>query len=707
MTASPNPARPGEIVTYTITVANRGTVALSGVELNVTLPDKMETYFAALRAYGPGDVLGWTGTIGAGQNWTVTMQPRLEGFIPDGTIIQNVATVSSSNGQSATDTATIMIDATPVVGVQVEEDQDPVQPGGRLNYRLTFANRTTVNATAVELRMRLPAGVTFVSASNGGIENNGEVRWTLGTVSAGQSGLRQLTVTVGAGLAAGTLLNGEASTHDAAQPQSTGRSRAITTVQVAPPLAVTMTASPNPARPGDIVTYTMTVANRGTVALAGVELNVTLPDKMETYFAALRAYGPGDVVDWTGTIGAGQNWIVTMQPRLEGFIPDGTIIQNVATVSSSNGQSATSHLTVQIGNNWPTIDAIPPHEIAVASPLVLTISATDADMPNQTLIFSLDPGAPTGASIDSRTGVFSWTPSPAQGRSTNSITVRVTDSSSQRLSVTQTFTVIVIEANILSPIQDRTLDEGGLLTFTVALTNSSSAIPPVTYSLESTSPTSAVLNPNTGVLFWRTTEADGPSTNTFTVRVKDSGSAPATAARTFKVVINEINRPPTLASVERRTIATGATLSFRISAADEDLPANSLTYSLEAGAPTGAVINPTTGVFTWTPGAVSSLTTNSITARVTDNGSPLLSDTQSFLVIVISTPPLGLEAFILPTGQVQITMTNTLIGRTYFMEVSNNLKDWSVLTNFVGSAATSQVLDIISSSQRFYRAVSP
>lgn len=162
-----------------------------------------------------------------------------------------------------------------------------------------------------------------------------------------------------------------------------------------------------------------------------------------------------------------------------------------------------------------------------------------------------------------------------------------------------------------------------------------------------------------------------------------------------------------LASIGRHTNEVGSTLSFNISATDEDRPTNRLTYSLKAVAPTGAVINPTTGVFTWTPGTVSSRTTNSITVRVTDNGSPPFGDTQTFQVIVIPPKPLGLEASILPSGQVQITMTNILIGPTYFMEVSNNLKDWSVLTNFVGSAATSQVLDIRSSSQRFYRAISP
>jgi hypothetical protein len=53
-------------------------------------------------------------------------------------------------------------------------------------------------------------------------------------------------------------------------------------------------------------------------------------------------------------------------------------------------------------------------------------SATDADLPAQTLTFSLV-GAPTGASIVSGTGAFSWTPTEAQGPGVYPFTVRVTD----------------------------------------------------------------------------------------------------------------------------------------------------------------------------------------------------------------------------------------------------------------------------------------
>ena len=41
--------------------------------------------------------------------------------------------------------------------------------------------------------------------------------------------------------------------------------------------------------------------------------------------------------------------------------------------------------------------------------LTFTATATDADLPANTLTFSLS-GEPVGASIDPNTGVFTWTP---------------------------------------------------------------------------------------------------------------------------------------------------------------------------------------------------------------------------------------------------------------------------------------------------------
>src|SRR5262249_26114393 len=72
--------------------------------------------------------------------------------------------------------------------------------------------------------------------------------------------------------------------------------------------------------------------------------------------------------------------------------------------------------------------------------LTFTATATDPDLSSDVLKFSLDAGAPIGASIDPDTGVFSWT--PADGPATTSVTIRVTDSTSS-LSAAQTIAITV------------------------------------------------------------------------------------------------------------------------------------------------------------------------------------------------------------------------------------------------------------------------
>jgi hypothetical protein len=60
------------------------------------------------------------------------------------------------------------------------------------------------------------------------------------------------------------------------------------------------------------------------------------------------------------------------------------------------------------------------------APYTFTATATDADVPAQTLTFSLV-GAPSGATIDGLTGAFSWTPTEAQGPGSYPFSVRVSD----------------------------------------------------------------------------------------------------------------------------------------------------------------------------------------------------------------------------------------------------------------------------------------
>jgi hypothetical protein len=99
----------------------------------------------------------------------------------------------------------------------------------------------------------------------------------------------------------------------------------------------------------------------------------------------------------------------------------------------------------------------------------------------------------------------------------------------------------------------------------------------------------------------------------------------------------ESNLPPVLAAITNRTIAEGSLLTVTNTATDADLPVQQLTFSLGAGAPTGASIHPASGVFTWRPTEFQGGTNYPISVIVTDDGSPSLSATQSFVVTVLDT----------------------------------------------------------------------
>src|SRR3989440_8969965 len=72
--------------------------------------------------------------------------------------------------------------------------------------------------------------------------------------------------------------------------------------------------------------------------------------------------------------------------------------------------------------------------------LNVSASATDADLPANTLTFALV-SAPTGMTINPASGVISWTPSEAQGTRANEVSESVTGNGVPALSATDSFTV--------------------------------------------------------------------------------------------------------------------------------------------------------------------------------------------------------------------------------------------------------------------------
>lgn len=185
-------------------------------------------------------------------------------------------------------------------------------------------------------------------------------------------------------------------------------------------------------------------------------------------------------------------------------------------------------------------------------------------------------------------------------------------------------------APTLGTIGDQTVSEGSLLTFTATATDVDTRAQALTFSLDAGAPAGASIDPSTGVFTWTPMEEQGPGSYLVTVRVTDDGSPSLFDEEGLTITVNEVNQAPVLDPIPDQSGTAGQVLTVTATATDPDLPANTLTFSLDS-APAGAVIDAATGVFTWTPTAAG---TFDVTIRVTDDGSPSLSDTETFTITV-------------------------------------------------------------------------
>ncbi len=256
-------------------------------------------------------------------------------------------------------------------------------------------------------------------------------------------------------------------------------------------------------------------------------------------------------------------------------------------------------------------------------------------------------------------------------------------------------------APVLVAISDKTINELTNFSFTVSANDLDGDA--LTFSLETWAPNGANINPTNGVFTWSPTEAQGPSTNDISIRVTDSGSPNLSATQSFRIFVLEINSAPSLAQPTNQIVTTGTLLSFAVAASDPDLPANFISYYLGPGAPMGASIVVTNGLFTWTPDE-SQIGTHSISVLATDDGSPNLSETKSFSVKVVSPPVLSIAQ-----SETNFVISWTAIpGKTYRVQNKNVIDaTWTDLAEDVTADAeiASKTDPLPAPTERYYRVI--
>jgi uncharacterized repeat protein (TIGR01451 family) len=260
---APASAKPGQRITYTLTVTNQGTCPATGVVLKDPIP-------ANFQAVGTSGCVIESGTIVcalldlAPQASTMVSLPFdvLETCAP---AIVNKATISA-NEEGPVSSNTVSTAIMRVADVMVmKTGPASVQPGGLVPYVLTVKNLGPDIACGVVVNDPIPAGLTspvFPSPPCSFTPNG--ILCSLGNLPVGPS-LPPISLSFTAPAICGNPITNKATVSavpPTADPNPANDSGTVTTA-CCEDLSITKTASRATASPGDVLTYTIVVSNPG------------------------------------------------------------------------------------------------------------------------------------------------------------------------------------------------------------------------------------------------------------------------------------------------------------------------------------------------------------------------------------------------------------------------------------------------------------
>jgi hypothetical protein len=221
-------------------------------------------------------------------------------------------------------------------------------------------------------------------------------------------------------------------------------------------------------------------------------------------------------------------------------------------ISSQSSAEVPYSFQVIPGNHPPLLDPIEDRTIDEEIAFEFAVTAFDPQSPNDVLTFTLDPGAPDGATIDPVTGIFRWTPSESQGPGNHSITVRVTDDGIPMLTDARTFVIQVREVNRppeLGPLADLTIHAGAAVQLDIPVSDPDIPGNQLFISLDE-APPGATLNAQQGRFTWISSFADAGASFPVVVRVADDGMPPLSVADGFTISVLDPLRIITVAVTE-------------------------------------------------------------------------------------------------------------------------------------------------------------
>lgn len=664
-TADKTNAKAGDVVTYTVSLTNNGSVAANNVTFTDNIP--VGTTFVPNSVFvngsqqsGASPITGvLIGTIGVGTTINITFQATVN-YQP--TPPQYVDQANFAYVYQAQPGGTVLNGNAPSNKLSINAlNNPPTVP----DYTVITPVNTSVGGTIVGSDVDPGDVLTYTlntSPANGGVTVNTNGNWTY-TPNLNFIGTDIFTVTVS---------DGKGGT-------------AISTVTVnvnAPMLDFKKTADKTNAKAGDIVTYSFTITNNGNVAATNIMFSDPIPtgtsfvaNSFKIGVTSVPGADPAAGVN-IGNLGASSSVTVSFQvlvvfkPTPPQYVNIGTLDYQYKPSQSAppiDASKDSNTITVNALNNPPTVP-----DYTVTTPLNTPVSGTvvghDVD-PGDTLTYALN-ASPTNGSVTVNPN-GNWTYIPNSGFiGVDTFKVLVSDGHGGTAVSTITVNVNGAKLNAIKTSDKSSAKAGDIITYSVAITNAGNvtaanviftdSIPAgttlVANSFKVNGLTKPGADPSLGINIGNI-NAGITSNVSFQVQVQFkplSGVYNNEASMSYtyrsdpqgpdlpgndssnKTTTTALNNPPTVPNYNLTT-NVNTPVSGNVVGTDVD-PGDTLVYSLNSSPSHGTVLVNLDGSFTYTP-SLDFLGTDSFTVLVSDGHGGTATST---ITINVNAPKLSM-----------------------------------------------------------------
>jgi uncharacterized repeat protein (TIGR01451 family) len=404
---------------------------------------------------------------------------------------------------------------------------------------------------------------------------------------------------------------------------------------VAPPTAV----------PGQVVIFTMTLSNTGSLPASGIVVTDTLPVVLSglSFTSTLAVADTGHIPPYVWTVqdlAAGQGGVITVTGVLTLPLAAG-VYTNTAVITATGdllAENNTAVVTFTVPNVAPVFTSAPVVTATQDVPYTYTAAAADDNGDALTITAPTLPAWLTLTDHGDGTAALSGTPSNADVGN-HPVVLRVTDSGG--LTDTQSFTVTVANVNDAPA-------------FTSAPVTAATQDTPYTYAITTTDPdlphgdALTITAPTLPAWLTLTDHGDGTATLSGTpgsadvgdhpvvLRVADSGGLSDT--QSFTVTVANVNDAPAFTSAPVTTATQGVTYTYAVAATDPDLPYGDALTITAPTLPAWLTLTDHgdgTATLSGTPGSAQ-VGNHSVVLRVTDRAGAFAE--QSFTITVAEMP---------------------------------------------------------------------